>query len=60
LAIFTPPPLPRPPAWICAFTTTPVAPEPRSSFAIASASSRVVAIDPRGTATPYFFRISFP
>ena len=26
LAIFTPPPLPRPPAWICALTTTPVAP----------------------------------
>ncbi len=37
LATFTPPPLPRPPAWICAFTTT----LPPSFFAAASASSTV-------------------
>src|SRR5579872_132017 len=60
LAIFTPPPLPRPPAWICALTTTPFAPELKSSLAPASASSREVAIVPRGTVTPYFLRIPFP
>src|SRR5258706_11920582 len=57
LAILTPPPLPRPPAWICAFTTTPLAPEPSSDLAALSASSRVVTISPRGTATPYLARI---
>src|ERR1700675_487296 len=60
LAIFTPPPLPRPPAWICALTTTPVAPALKNSFAAESASSREVAIVPRGTVTPYFLRIPFP
>ena len=42
LAIFTPPPLPRPPAWICALTTTPVAPSWKSARAAVSASSRAL------------------
>src|SRR5688572_4518600 len=56
-ASFTPPPLPRPPAWICAFTTTTSVP---SSLAAASASSGVLATMPRGTGTPYSFRRAFP
>src|SRR3990172_1642545 len=52
-AIFTPPPLPRPPAWIWAFTTTPAAPAANRFLAAVWASSRVLATSPRGTATPY-------
>src|SRR5437763_8206011 len=59
LAILTPPPLPRPPAWICALTTTPVAPAEKRFLAARSASSREVTISPRGTATPNFDRIAF-
>src|SRR5512140_2727050 len=51
-ANFTPPPLPRPPAWIWAFTTTGV---PNSS-AMISASAGVSATFPFGTATPYLER----
>src|SRR5512139_3673247 len=51
-ANFTPPPLPRPPAWIWAFTTTAV---PNSS-AMISASAGVSATFPFGTATPYLDR----
>src|SRR5512140_2712395 len=54
-ANFTPPPLPRPPAWIWAFTTTGV---PNSS-AMISASAGVSATFPFGTATPYFDRTAF-
>jgi hypothetical protein len=43
-------PFPRPPAWICAFTTT----LPPSSSAICRASAGVDATRPRGTATPCF------
>jgi hypothetical protein len=49
-ATFTPPPLPRPPAWICAFTTT----LPPIFLAAASASSTVNATSPRGTGTLYW------
>ena len=56
---FTPPPLPRPPAWIWAFTTTARLPLLNSVFAAVSASSTVVAISPSGTGTPYLRRISF-
>src|SRR5882724_11934333 len=59
LGILKPPPLPRPPAWICALTTTPVAPAEKRFLAARSASSREVTISPRGTATPYFDRIAF-
>ena len=47
----TPPPLPRPPAWICALTTTTGVP---SSFAAASRllGGRSTTL-PRGTGTPY-------
>jgi hypothetical protein len=47
-ATLTPPPFPRPPAWICAFTTT----LPPSSRAASAASSTVNAALPRGTGTP--------
>ncbi len=57
LASFTPPPLPRPPAWICAFTTVTFVP---SSFAAFSASSGVRTTMPRGTGTPYFLKICLP
>ena len=50
LATLTPPPLPRPPAWICAFTTT----GPPISLAAASTSSTDRATSPRGTGTPYW------
>jgi hypothetical protein len=41
-ATFTPPPLPRPPAWICALTTTTGLPVSTASLlAAASASSTV-------------------
>ena len=55
-ATLTPPPLPRPPAWICAFTTT----GSPSRCAIATASSALKATSPRGTGTPYLARIAFP
>src|SRR5690606_23304388 len=57
LASFTPPPLPRPPAWICALTTVTEVP---SSRAAASASSGVFATMPRGVGTPYFRKSSLP
>src|SRR5213594_242617 len=55
LASLTPPPLPRPPAWICAFTTHTL---PPSSRAAATASSTEKQGTPRGVATPYLRRIS--
>src|SRR5512139_998227 len=55
LASFTPPPLPRPPAWICALTTTP----PPSRRAMSAASAAVYATSPRGTGTPCRARIAF-
>ena len=54
LATFTPPPLPRPPAWIWAFTTTP----PPNFLAAASASSAVKTTSPLGTGTPYLASIA--
>ena len=54
LATLTPPPLPRPPAWICAFTTT----LPPMCLAAASASSAVYATSPRGTGTLYWARMA--
>src|SRR5438270_9286383 len=59
LETFTPPPLPRPPACICALITTPFAPALSRRLAASSASSRVAAISPRGIATPYLARIAF-
>src|SRR5450755_1669564 len=56
-ARFTPPPLPRPPAWICAFTTHTV---PPSVFAASTASSTENAGKPRGVATPYLRKSSLP
>ena len=47
-ASLMPPPLPRPPAWICALTAT----GRPSSAAIAAASSAVAATRPPGTGTP--------
>jgi hypothetical protein len=53
LATLTPPPLPRPPAWICALTTTTSLPVSATSFlAAASASSTVDAGYPFGIGTP--------
>src|SRR5664279_3568469 len=49
LTTLTPPALPRPPAWICAFTTQT---GPPSSWAPLSASSTLNAGTPRGTGTP--------
>src|SRR6185436_3681726 len=57
-ASFTPPPFPRPPAWIWAFTTTTPFPPAISSRAAATASSAEVTSLPRGTATPNPRRIS--
>src|SRR5882762_5599415 len=54
-ATFTPPPLPRPPAWICAFTTHTL---PPSSRVAATASSTEKQGTPCGVATPYLRRIS--
>ena len=42
-----------------AAAATPDAPAANRFLAAASACSRLVAISPRGTATPYFFRIAF-
>src|SRR5882672_6702202 len=55
-ASFTPPPLPRPPAWICAFTTHTL---PPSFLAALTASSTLKQGVPQGVGTPYFLRISF-
>ena len=55
-ASLTPPPLPRPPAWICAFTTTG---KPRP-FPASTASSTVYATLPFGTGTPYWARTPLP
>src|SRR5712671_1886326 len=46
---WTPPALPRPPAWICALTTTTGEPSWRAAW---TASSTVKAGAPRGTGTP--------
>ena len=59
LTTLTPPPLPRPPAWIWALTTTAPLPAEKRALAALSASSIVVAISPLGTGTPYFRRMSF-
>ncbi|CFN64087.1 Uncharacterised protein [Bordetella pertussis] len=53
----TPPPLPRPPAWICALTTQT---GPPSFSAAATASSTEKAGIPRGTVTPNCFSSSLP
>src|SRR5271169_5423786 len=53
-ASLTPPPLPRPPAWICALTTA----RPPNSLAIRPASSGESVTWPRGVATPNPRRIS--
>ena len=55
LASLTPPPLPRPPAWTWALTTTG---KPNSS-AILATSSEVSASLPRGVGTSYFLNNSF-
>ena len=52
----TPPALPRPPAWICAFTTQT---GPPSSFAALTASSTENAGRPCATGTPNFARTAF-
>ena len=49
-------PLPRPPAWICAFTTYS---GPGSLPAAATASSTLSAANPAGTGTPNFASSSF-
>src|SRR6266508_2921673 len=56
LATLTPPPFPRPPAWICAFTTQTLPPSSRAAFAASSTEKQGT---PRGVATPYLRRISF-
>src|SRR5262245_60157622 len=56
LASLIPPPLPRPPAWICAFTTTTGAFNSRAAL---SASWGLVARRPSRVATPYLRRTSF-
>ena len=56
LASFTPPPLPRPPAWIWALTTQTL---PPSDWAAFTASSTEKHGTLRGTVTPYFFKTSF-
>src|SRR5258707_1234570 len=58
LASLTPPPFPRPPAWICAFTTHTGFPAMRIRAA-ATASSALATSLPRGTATPNPRRMSF-
>jgi hypothetical protein len=52
----TPPALPRPPAWICAFTTQT---GPPSSLAPLTASSTLIAGTPRGTGTPNSRKTAF-
>src|SRR4051794_35561603 len=61
LTTFTPPPLPRPPAWIWAFTTTVWLPVSAIRvLAARSASSMEKAGMPLGMGTPYLRRISLP
>ena len=55
-ASFTPPALPRPPAWICAFTTT----GKPSSLPASTASATVYATLPCGTGTPWLARTALP
>src|SRR5262245_10598405 len=55
-ATFTPPPLPRPPAWICALTTHTLPPSSRAALTASSTEKQGM---PRGVATPYFRSISF-
>src|SRR5207237_541952 len=57
LATFTPPPLPRPPAWICAFTTQTL---PPSFCATDTASSTDIAGSPRGVTTPNLRKSCLP
>src|SRR5687768_12059964 len=57
LATFTPPALPRPPAWICAFTTQTL---PPSFFAAATASSTENAGTPLDVGTPNLRKSSLP
>src|ERR1700744_2105586 len=60
-ATLTPPHLPRPPAWICALTTTTSVPACCCTFGIAAmASSALVAAMPIGTGTPYCWNICLP
>ena len=54
-ASFTPPPLPRPPAWIWALTTTGQPPSPPAIF---WASSTLNATPPAGTGIRYFLKSS--
>ena len=54
--ILTPPALPLPPAWICAFKTNFSV---FSDFAFSINSSTVKAKIPSGTTAPYFFKICF-
>src|SRR6185295_9246999 len=56
-ATLTPPPLPRPPAWIWAFTTQTL---PPSFFAASTASSTVNAGIPRDVGTPNLRNSSLP
>ena len=57
LATFTPPPLPRPPAWIWALTTQTLPPSDSAAF---TASSTEKAGMPRGVGTPNLRKISLP
>ncbi len=57
LATFTPPPLPRPPAWIWAFTTQTL--PPRVSAALTASSTENAGM-PRGVGTPNFRKSSLP
>jgi len=53
---FTPPALPRPPAWICALTTHFLPPSRRTA---SPASAAVYATSPGGIGTPNFASSSF-
>src|SRR5471032_2201275 len=57
LATFTPPPLPRPPAWIWAFTTQTFPPRPLAASTASSTEKHGV---PRGVTTPYLRNNSLP
>src|SRR5476649_2573182 len=57
LATFTPPPLPRPPAWIWAFTTQTLPPRPLAASTASSTEKHGV---PRGVTTPYLRNSSLP
>src|SRR5580698_2828877 len=58
-ASFTPPALPRPPTFTCAFTTTSEWPSAANSAAISRACSAVVATLPGWTGMPYSANSSF-